>query len=316
VVDSLELKKLNDNDLICHLGDTVRNERGFTVQVLLDLNEMYRRRLYLDLGYSSLFDYCVRKLKYSSSAAGRRIQAARCIRRFPETLRMLRDNELSLSSISLIEPILCDENKRDILDRVRGASSRVVERIASEFRPPVRFADRVQPVHVAETTPGAGSVIKEKQLVQFLADAEDVQLFNDVRALLSSSGPAMSFADVMRVVFTEFRDRHSPAARHARRQNRIGVASLYSRQRECDDPHTRHIPDEVRDAVFVRDHGQCTFTATDGTHCESTCGVQVDHIRPFAAGGTHAPSNLRLLCAAHNRRAAEKTFGSTQYRRE
>ena len=44
--------------------------------------------------------------------------------------------------------------------------------------------------------------------------------------------------------------------------------------------------------------------------------VQVDHLRPFAAGGDHDPSNLRLLCAAHNRRAAEKVFGSTHYRRE
>jgi len=312
----VELKKLNNDELVLHLDETVRAEHRFTIQVLLALNELHDRRLYLDLGYSSLFDYCIRKLKYSSSAAGRRIQTARCIRRFPETLTMLEKRELSLTAIALIEPILENENKASILGRVRGMSSRDVELVVAEFRPPVRFRDRVQPVRVAETTPGAGSVVKEKRLVQFLADDADVQLFNEVRSILSSQAPNMSFADVMRIVFTEFRERHSPMARHARRQNRIGVASLYSRQRECGTQPSRHIPDEVRDAVFVRDHGQCTFAGADGTRCQSTRGVQVDHIRPFAAGGTHDPANLRLLCAAHNRRAAEEAFGVTRYRRE
>jgi 5-methylcytosine-specific restriction endonuclease McrA len=62
--------------------------------------------------------------------------------------------------------------------------------------------------------------------------------------------------------------------------------------------------------VFARDGGRCTFTAKDGTKCQSTRGVQIDHIVPYAAGGTHDPANLRLLCAAHNRRAAEMTLGS------
>jgi hypothetical protein len=49
--------------------------------------------------------------------------------------------------------------------------------------------------------------------------------------------------------------------------------------------------------------------AKDGTRCESRNGLQVDRIHSFAAGGTHDLSNLRLLCAAHNRRAAERVFG-------
>ena len=77
---------------------------------------------------------------------------------------------------------------------------------------------------------------------------------------------------------------------------------------------------EVRDKVFVRDGGRCTFTAADGTRCGSKRSLQVDHVRPYVAGGTHKPSNLRLLCAAHNRLAAERTLGkhvmSQYWRRE
>jgi 5-methylcytosine-specific restriction endonuclease McrA len=315
-----QLKQFNNNELVLHLHGAVRGEHGFTVQVLLDLNEMYDRRLHLDLGYSSLFDYCTRCLEYSRSAAGRRIQAARCIRHFPETLQMLLKRELSLSTISFVEPILTDENKHSILERVRGASCRAVEQLVAEFLPPIQFRDRVQAVAVVmpvdKSTPGAGSVMKVMRLIRLLADEEQMRLFIDVHDLLSAHASSLSFADAMTIVYTEYYERHSPVARHARRQSKKGAASLDSRRRECDETHTRHIPDEVRDEIFVRDHGKCAYAGPDGTHCESTRGVQVDHIRPFAAGGNHNPSNLRLLCAAHNRRVAEKVFGSTHYRRE
>ncbi|HKW13245.1 MAG TPA: hypothetical protein VJS69_02045, partial [Candidatus Krumholzibacteria bacterium] len=73
----MERRRLSNDDLVRSLEQNVARERGMTIEVLHDLNEMERRRLHLDLGYSSLFDYCTRKLKYSSSAAARRIQAAR-----------------------------------------------------------------------------------------------------------------------------------------------------------------------------------------------------------------------------------------------
>jgi hypothetical protein len=71
----MERSRLSNDELARQLDRNVARERGMTIDVLHDLNEMARRRLHLDLGYRSLFDYCTRKLKYSSSAAARRIQA-------------------------------------------------------------------------------------------------------------------------------------------------------------------------------------------------------------------------------------------------
>ena len=58
----------------------------------------------------------------------------------------------------------------------------------------------------------------------------------------------------------------------------------------------------------MRDGGQCTFVAPDGTRCESR-RVQVDHIDPFANDGATEMSNLRLLCGGHNCLMAERTMG-------
>ncbi|MBP2680686.1 MAG: nuclease, partial [Candidatus Krumholzibacteriota bacterium] len=72
---------------------------------------------------------------------------------------------------------------------------------------------------------------------------------------------------------------------------------------------SRYIPAAVRDAVFARDKGRCTYTGPDGKRCGSTHNLQIDHIVPFACGGTALIHNLRLLCGKHNRLSAERIFG-------
>jgi len=340
-----ELRTLNEVEFHHQFASIAGVELAATIRVLHFINELDRRKSFLDLGYSSVFDYCMRKLGYSRSSAGRRIQAARCARRYPEIFGMLRRRELSPGTAAWIESILTDDNKDEILRRIRGATHRETERVVSEYRPPVALRDRFHFVQVPAPAPKNADAeffgrkcrrslpeewrqpVAEKVYVQFLADEEFMKLFEEVRDLIPDGGE-QSIADVMRRVLLEYRDRHSPAARHARREAKKGSASLESQRWECDSGETksgsatlesqrwecdntqsRHIPDEIRDMVFVRDEGQCSFVAADGTRCQRRKGLQVDHIMPFSAGGTHDPKNLRLLCGAHNRLAAEQVLG-------
>ena len=71
---------------------------------------------------------------------------------------------------------------------------------------------------------------------------------------------------------------------------------------------TRTIPAAVRRHIWLRDRGRCTYRDPESGRC---CGsrhlVQIDHVQPYAMGGSTSAENLRLLCGAHNRdRAAEK----------
>jgi hypothetical protein len=77
------------------------------------------------------------------------------------------------------------------------------------------------------------------------------------------------------------------------------------------DNHTRYIPVNIRRQVRQRDGERCSYVdSATGQRCECTRGLQYDHIKPFALGGASDVSeNLRLLCAAHNRLAAENVFG-------
>ncbi|MBI1796622.1 MAG: HNH endonuclease, partial [Candidatus Eisenbacteria bacterium] len=75
-------------------------------------------------------------------------------------------------------------------------------------------------------------------------------------------------------------------------------------------PDRRHIPAEVKRAVWERDGGRCTFVSADGRRCASRARTEFDHIVPFARGGDATVSNLRLRCRTHNQWEAKQTFGA------
>jgi hypothetical protein len=123
--------------------------------ILLHLHEVERRKLHLKLGYASLFDFATRHLRYSESAAGRRIQAARCIAKHPEVKGLLERNEVNLSTIAMVSRILNDTNKDELLAAIRNKSQRQVESLVVATKPATRVRDRIKPVLVPVSEPPA-----------------------------------------------------------------------------------------------------------------------------------------------------------------
>ncbi len=98
---------------------------------------------------------------------------------------------------------------------------------------------------------------------------------------------------------------------------RAGAAQLDGRSRpppapagrsggSAQPPHrarrSRYIPAPVRRAVWRRDRGCCSYVDPhSGRRCGSRFLLELDHIVPFALGGSAEPRNLRLHCAAHHR---------------
>ena len=64
---------------------------------------------------------------------------------------------------------------------------------------------------------------------------------------------------------------------------------------------SRYIPSAIKNYVWQRDGGRCNYMNHQiKRQCNSTYMLQVDHIQPFAYGGSSKAENLRLSCAAHN----------------
>ena len=94
---------LPDQVLLERTEMLARHEQALQLSVLDHLREIEARRLYLRLGYSSLFDYTVRELRYTEAAAWRRIKAMRLCRETRGVRERLQDGSLNLSNAALLQ---------------------------------------------------------------------------------------------------------------------------------------------------------------------------------------------------------------------
>ena len=97
------LKKLDDDYLLSQTKTLVQKERKLNIEILQHLQEIESRKLYLERGFSSLFDYAVRELGYSRGSAFRRIKAMKLCQDIPETKSQLESGKLNLSSASQLQ---------------------------------------------------------------------------------------------------------------------------------------------------------------------------------------------------------------------
>ncbi len=352
----MSLQALPDIAILNRVKRLTHIERTFTLRVLACLMEIERRKLHFALGYSSMFNFCTSGLGYSGSAAGRRIQTARTVVRFPEIMNLLRANVVNVCTVSRVSRVLTPRNKDELLTRIQRKSLDEVIAIVAEYRlPEAVILDRVRDVMVApprrpllesmpwrrnatpaprppvnSDAPDAGTTppgdagpesgvqdLEHRIILRFGVSATFMAKLDRIRALAWHRLPANATLEhVFELVLDDTLKRTDPVLRREQRSRREPARTESSREHGSPDdpadtpPHPRRIPLRVRDEVFARDHGRCTFVGPDGRRCDATCGLQIDHIVPVAQGGTGEIGNLRLLCAQHNRLLAERLAGA------
>jgi 5-methylcytosine-specific restriction endonuclease McrA len=118
-----------------HLVRLLRDEQGAMADFLLALADFDRKKLWRELGHTSLFYYLHRELRLSKGAAQNRKTAAELIQAFPEVEAALRAGELCLSTVNELARVLTPENCTEVLPRFFGLSRREAEAVAVSLRP-------------------------------------------------------------------------------------------------------------------------------------------------------------------------------------
>ena len=103
VIERRRFSELGDQQLLEQTRRLAANQRCIEVHILDHLDEIDRRGLALRRGFSSLFDYAVRELRFSDAAAQRRIQAMRLCRRHGWVRASLQSGELSMTAAGQLE---------------------------------------------------------------------------------------------------------------------------------------------------------------------------------------------------------------------
>lgn len=322
----MDLEALSDDDLTRSLRLAVKNERRCLSAVLVHLAEFGRRDLAERYSYASLFEYCVKALRYSEAEAAKRIYAARAAKRFPSILRLLDGGRITMTTLTILGPHLTSDNHRRVLYRARGKSKRELELMAVALAPksePAREVIRALPAPKPSArppgeaapaleegrAPGATAAAKTLEPAQriepltptrmrfaFTAGERFLSLFEKARGLLRHKHPSGRLEDVLEEALSFYLAKRDPALKKPAPP-------------KASDGLKRRMPQWVKDAVFRRDGGRCAFTA-GGRRCEETDGLEYDHIRPWSMRGSSAdPENVRLLCRGHNRLAAKRALG-------
>ena len=110
---------LSDDCLLERTKELSGIEHHLEVVVIDHLREIQKRRLYLRLGFSSLFDYAVRELGYSDAAAWRRIKAMRLCADIDGVRERLQDGTMTLNAAAQLQNAFDRQERK----KERAASS-------------------------------------------------------------------------------------------------------------------------------------------------------------------------------------------------
>jgi 5-methylcytosine-specific restriction endonuclease McrA len=311
------LSHLADSTLIHDLTTVLTRARVATADVLAHLGEVEARLLYRPAGYPSMHAYCVGELHMSEDTALKRIRAARAARLFPAIYPAVAEGRLNLSAVVLLAPHLAEGTADELLaaamHKTRAEIELMLARRFPQPAPPTRLEAIVPPppslpMGAAEVAPGppvprpkVKPVSEEWFMLQLALRRSTHEKMRYAQALFGDQVPT---GDLDRLL-----ERSFDLAIGELEKRKFAATSRPRRRRRRESVNPRHIPAEVKCAVWERDKGQCTFVSDSGHRCEARTRLEFDHIEPVARGGKATVGNIRLRCRAHNQFEADRAFG-------
>ncbi len=300
----MNLKSLSDSQLLESTKTLVASEREVMTSILWHLEEIERRRLFSDLGCSSLYTYAVEVLGYSEDQAYRRISAMRLLRTMPELEDKIQSGRLSVSNLSLAQTVirreakvapLTPQKKQELVARLENKTSRQAQVIALDYSsaPSTPAPEREKPLS------------EELVELKFTVSKSTLEKIHRLKGLRAHRTPNLSTSELLDQLCDLALKRWDPGVRGGEvretgtaKANNLNDTPTRTTARE----NSRVIPTKTVRQVWRRDRSECKI-------CGSRFALQIDHVKPWAWGGSNGEKNLRLLCRTCNQRQAIKKLG-------
>ena len=286
---------LADHSLLQSTRSLRERDRLTTALLVARIGEIESRRLAERLGHPSTLAWCITELRLSEDEAFRRIRAARFGRRFPELFEALADGRLHLTAVNLIGPHLSKATVADWIDAATHGTRAEIQSLIATRRPRPDAADGVV------------------ELADFVLD--------QVRDRVVPTAPQRhlfqcAIGDTLRAMLAEARDlmsHQNPSGRYEAvliEALELLIPALKKQKFATSGTGARRMTSDVKEQVWERDGGRCTYAGEEGRRCVSTWQVEFAHLIDVADGGDSTVGNIRCLCRAHNQLEAELRFGA------
>lgn len=295
---------LKDSELLRITKDLATKERALTVSLIEHLQEIHKRRLFADLGYSSLYDYVRKELGYSDAEAGVRVSSMRLIEDLPQAKEELRKGNISLTTLSMtasslrrqdkmLEEKLSIEEKEKILYKVMGKSTRETEVILKELE--------ISTFKEKSITPPLTTTLNQKIVVNIRVIKKILEL-KKIKGNYSDSELLELLLDQELTRIEE--ETKKVVEKESKKEGEVAATSIPANN------NTRYISKKVKEAVRKRAQNRCEFVnPSTGKRCEEVHGLEFDHCMPYSWSGKSDGDNITLKCRSHNVRAAIKSLG-------
>ncbi len=345
-MENISLKHYTNAELLAGLQILVSQERTLSLKVISFLREIRFRSLHLEMGYPSLFTFCVEELKYSEAAAYYLLNTLDIVHELPEVKQAIESGELSMTTLSMVQSAckakkrktkikVSAEDKKSLLDKVKGKSKKETETILHQHFPELQTAAKPE---------------TEKRLsddligIFFNADPELMKKFKEIKDLTAHQNPSPSYQELFHMMSDFMLDRIDPvrkAQRIDRRQERragqekmnekeqkgslqkapektpghedslLQPAEVQSKVHPPLETQSRHCSAQTERTIWVRAQSRCEHVdEKTGHRCDETRRLQLDHVIPYAISSDSSEKNIELVCTQHNLYRAAQWFGS------
>jgi len=338
------IQKLSDKNLLTQTDLLAYEHRKNSVLLLRHLREIEVRRLFVDLGFSSMHKYCLQQLKFSEGETQRRLTSARLLAELPEIETKIESGQVNVTNLSKIQSFLRTEKaasqaftksqKLELIDNLQDKSTREVEKeLVSLSHQPALLAEKFQGANASALLSTASSLFSEEfQKFETYLSKEHQALLAEFKNLyaheLTDSGNGSVLAFLLKKAVQHKKKKlglvpeakstnkkqtsKTDSASKARVERALAnnAAPLPSAPEVKRTPYRSYTRVHVKKYIWRRARACCEYVdPQSGKRCDSKFALELDHIQPLALGGTEEVQNLQLLCRSHNSRRAVKTFG-------
>jgi len=265
-----------------------------TEAALIDvLQKIQAQKIFLQLGYASLFQYCVEALKLAENQAYTLIGVSRKCREIPELQKAISTGHLNASRAKRILPVVNNDNASLWIEKASTLPQKEVERQVAATNPKLLVQERVKPV-----------CEDRSMLVAGISDAlkKKIARIRELEAQSTSKPCGIEEAlDAMASYYLQRKDPLEKAARALTSRQVAGSTAPAIQDKACSKRTA--LPAHIKHSVVSRDQATCQFRLPTGKLCGAKQWVDIHHIQPVSDGGTNTPENLIHLCRSHHRAA-------------
>jgi hypothetical protein len=326
------LEKLSHQELIEGAKELVSQEIKTGLKLLEYLREIEAQMIYAELGFDSMWSFCVKYLKLSEGDAQRKLASMRLCKVIPEVKDDLTQGRITLTNAAQVQSFfnaekragndLSVEKKKEVLQSVHCLSKSECEKKLMELSPVSAIpAERLRPVTQDYTE------------LKVVLDSETLKALDQLKNLLAHTLGDVSYQTLIQYLAADTLKRVKKAKGleselvkelektegtvKAPEQEPVPINKVQPSEGHLPPPpvatqvRREAIPAKIRRMVFQRAKGRCQYRNPAGRVCGSQHRLEINHKTPVAFGGKNDLFNLELTCRNHNVLHALHAMGQT-----